>query len=284
VLSQYFVPQLLPAVRPAYASFPGGLLIVYGIPIVACLLLIGTRPLDRAARRLGASFPPAIGWYGVLSLLGLLVAVFLVIAYEALDPGALDLLNRPNPAIQSASSNPWFWIAFSFVIGVVEEAIFRGWIFGYWIARGSPNLGWHAVWTSALFAGVHLYYGITYAAASPIAYSQLFLLGLAFALAVRASRGNLVWVALLHGANDATAFTTILNPTAAIALHYGVVLFGGLVALLLYLRGRREATPPPYPWAPRPPDATAGGVGRPPMAATVIPPPPPPDPPPPRLR
>jgi membrane protease YdiL (CAAX protease family) len=281
ILSQYFVPELLPAARPAYVSFVGGLLIVYGIPIVLFLALVGARPLDRAFRRLGASLPPAIGWYGALSLLGLLVALVLVLLYEALDPGALDLLSRPNPALENAASNPWFWVAFSFVIGAVEETIFRGWIFGYWVARGSPNLGWHAVWTSALFAGVHLYYGLTYAEASPIAYSQLFLLGLAFALAVRASRGNLVWVALLHGANDASAFLTVLNPIDSLALHYGIVLVGGVVALLLYLRSRRPATSWMPPWTPGPPGLPPPPPTLPPMAVTVRAPPPPGPPPPP---
>ncbi|HEY6239040.1 MAG TPA: CPBP family glutamic-type intramembrane protease, partial [Thermoplasmata archaeon] len=247
VVSQYFVPHLLPALEPFYRSFLGGLLIVYGIPIFAFALLVGVRPLDRFARRPGPAALASLGWYGALSLLSLAVTFALIIVYLALDPSALDLLDRPNPVVQEAQRNPWFWVGFSFAIGAIEETIFRGWVFGYWLARGT-KVGWvHAVWTSALFAGVHLYYATTYGIASPLVYPTLFLLGLAFALAVQASGGNLVWVALLHGANDATAFLTILSPVVANSIHYGVILVGAVVALVLYLRRPKVAAAPPAP-------------------------------------
>jgi len=286
VVSQYFLPQLLPAVAPVYDSFLGGLFIVYGLPILAFAVLVGARPLDRFARRPGPAALVALGWYGLLSLLSLAVTFALIIVYLALDPSALDLLNRPNPVVQEAQSNPWFWVGFSFAIGAIEETIFRGWIFGYWIARGT-RIGWvHAVWTSALFAGVHLYYATTYGIASPLVYPTLFLLGLAFALAVQASGGNLIWVALLHGLNDATAFLSILNPVVANSVHYGVIVLGAAVALILYLRRTRtEVAVPPtfaptYGW-PVDPRSSFGGGGRPPVAVPVVPPPLPPPPPPP---
>jgi membrane protease YdiL (CAAX protease family) len=294
ILSQYFLPQGVPALRPLYANLAGSLAIIYGIPVLSFALLVGVRPLDRFATRLVPSFGPAIAWYGALSVFSLGILISLAVLYEALDPSALQLLSRMNPVLVSAMSDPWFWIGFSFVIGAVEEAIFRGWIFGYWIARGSPNLWWHAVWTSALFAALHLYYGATYLAAAPFSYSELFLLGLAFSLAVRASRGNLVWVALLHGATDATAFLTLVSMPGADLLHYGVIFAGFGVAIVLYLRSTDRSPPPapdlssgaPAPWTPYagvPPPAY--GL---PQAVTVIPPPagpatppPPPVPPPP---
>jgi len=288
ILSQYFLPQNVPAVRPIYENLAGGLFVAYGIPILAFATLVGVRPLDRYRARLGASFAPSVAWYGALSVLSLLVLVVLVIVYEALDPSALNLLNKSNPVLVGAASDPWFWIGFSFVVGAIEEAIFRGWIFGYWIARGSPNLGWHAIWTSALFAAMHLYYGATYLAAAPFSYSELFLLGLAFSLAVRSSRGNLVWVALLHGATDATAFLTLVSPGWADGIHYGIVVVGFTLAIILYLRGSAGssrvpfgATPPPPSDRPAPPYSTAPAPYGFPRAVTVIPPPAPPPPPPP---
>jgi membrane protease YdiL (CAAX protease family) len=285
ILSQYFLPQSVGAVRPVYESFEGALFVTYGIPILAFLFLVGLRPLDRFATRMGASFAPALAWYGALTVLGIAVLIVLGIIYAAFDPSALKLLSRTNPVLAGADSDPWLWVAFSFAVGAIEEAIFRGWIFGYWIARGSRNLGWHAVWTSALFASMHLYYGATYLAAAPFSYELLFFTGLAFALAVRASRGNLVWVALLHGATDATAFLSIVSVDAADAIHYGIVFVGFGLAIILYLRSVASAdspasnppSGPATPWVPTvglPPPAPWGL----PRAVSVVPPPVPPAP------
>jgi membrane protease YdiL (CAAX protease family) len=281
ILSQYFVPPLVPAAAWLYEGVVTGYLIVYGIPIVAFAVLVGSGPLRRWRADLGRSAMPALGWYGAMSSIGIIVVFALLIVYEALDPGALTLLNKPNPIITSASSDPWLWIGLSFVIGAIEETIFRGWIFGFWVHRRSTSLWVHAVWTSALFAGLHLYYGATYLAAAPLIYPELFFLGLAFALAVRSSRGNLVWVALLHGATDAISFYSIINTDAAAVLHYLLIGIGALVALYLYFRSRPDRPPEPYPtvggypgapmWAPNP-------YG-PPPAVPVLPPPPPPPPP-----
>ena len=283
VVSQYFLPQAIPALRPLYGSFLGGLFVVYGIPILAFAILVGLRPLDRFAHRPISSAGPALGWFGALSLLSLGVLFVLVSIYLLVDPGALDALQKPNPVLESARGNPWFWIGFSFVIGAVEETIFRGWIFGYWLTRGSSHTGWHAVWTSALFAGVHVYYGATYGLAAPLVYPSLFFLGLAFALAVRASGGNLVWVAVLHGANDAAAFLSIVSPTGSLALRYGLILIGAVIALLLWLRGRPGRAPPSPlgdSWSPYP----GPGGGSPFFPTPAVPVRPPPLPPPPPFR
>ena len=284
VVSQYFLPQLVPALRPLYGTFYGGLFVVYGVPILAFSLLVGRRPLDRWAYGLRGSLAPSLGWYGAVSLLALGVTFLLLVLYVLIDPSAVDLLNRPNPVVSEAASDPWFWIAFSFVIGAVEETIFRGWIFGYWVARGSRYPLVHAVWTSALFAGVHLYYGITYGVVSPIFYSELFLLGFAFAMAVRVGRGNLVWVALLHGGNDATAFLQSVQPGAATVLHYGIILLGAGLAVVLVVRTRqdRPSPGPPIAWTRPPPTAwpdPLGGSTYPPAPVPVVPPMPPPPPP-----
>ena len=189
--------------------------------------------------------------YGLLSLLGLLIVIVLAIVYELVDPSALQFLNRPNPALEQAKGNPWFFVGFSFVIGAFEETIFRGYFFGYWRDRAG---GWFvpAVWTSAVFAGVHLYYATTYEAAAPLLFPSLFLIGFAFAATYRFSRGNLVVPAVLHGAHDAAAFLTLISVVwGAIAL-YGVVFVGALIGLIEYLRhgtsGPMGTGPPPGAW------------------------------------
>ncbi len=235
ILSQYFLPKLVPAVAPVYHSLPGGLLIVYGVPIVAFVALVGVRPLTRFFAEPRRATIEGLRLYGLLSLLSLGVLFLVVLVYQWLDPSALQQLQQPNPVLQNARSNPWFWIGFSFVIGIVEETIFRGWIFGYWIARGTSHWGVHAVWTSGLFAGVHLYYGTTYGPAVTFALVQLFFVGLAFAWAVHASRGTLVVVGLLHGAYDAIAFLTLVW-TDALVLNYTLILVGALIGLIVFLR------------------------------------------------
>ncbi|MCI4368161.1 MAG: CPBP family intramembrane metalloprotease [Thermoplasmata archaeon] len=249
IVSQYFVPELLPALRPVYAHEVSALLVVYGLPIAAFALLVGVAPLRRWRANLPSSSVEGLRWYGLFSLLTLIVLFILGVLYELLDPSALALLTRPNPVLAGAASDPWFWIAFSFVIGAVEETIFRGWVFGYWLTRAPSDWKLHALWTSALFAGVHLYYGVTYLAAAPLQYSTLFLAGLGFAYAVRYSGGCLVIVALLHGADDASAFLAgTVSPVAGDALHYGLILLGLLFALIVYLREQAKLAPPSPPY------------------------------------
>jgi membrane protease YdiL (CAAX protease family) len=248
VLSQYFLPQDIPGLLPIYSSVVGDLAVVYGIPVVACAVLIGFEPVRQWRSRNGTAAVEGLRWYGLLTLVGLVVAVVLTILYERLDPSALNFLTRPNPALTQAAGDPWFYVGLSFVAGAFEEAIFRGWIFGFW--RGRARGWWGpAIGSSALFAGVHLYYGITYGPASPLVYPTLFLLGFAFAQTYRLSGGNLVVVALLHGVNDATVYLTLIIGVVGTELHYAVVFLGVLVAIVLYLRaGPSEGrTTPPSP-------------------------------------
>jgi len=247
VLSQYFVPQMLAPTRVVYGSFVGDLFVVYGIPIVAFLLLVGVGPLRQWRARMGLAAREGLAWYGVLFLVSLGVIVLLVIVYEFVDPSALQLLTRTNPAVAQADSDPWFYVGFSFAIGAIEETIFRGWIFGFWTSRSTPWVV-PATWTSALFAAVHLYYGTTYGAASPLLYPSLFLAGFSFAAAYRYSGGNLVVPALLHGQMDATAFLQLISPVAAEAIRYGVVFVGVVLAVIAYVRS--SAAGPSSPATP----------------------------------
>ena len=183
---------------------------VYGVPILTFSLLVGGGPLRDWNRRMGLATWHGLRFYGLLTILALVVIFVLTIVYEIVDPAALQLLNRPNPALQQATGDPWFFVGFSFVIGAFEETIFRGFIFGYWRDRSGPWMV-PAVWTSVVFAGVHLYYGTTYGAAAPLIFPGLFLLGFAFAATYRFSGGNLVVPAVLHGAHDAAAFLTLVS-------------------------------------------------------------------------
>jgi membrane protease YdiL (CAAX protease family) len=243
ILSQYFLPQTFPALLPIYQSLLGDLAVVYGIPVLAFVLLVGLDPLRHWADRMELATIEGLRWYGLLSLLALVVVLVLAIFYTAFDPAALRLLNRPNPALQQAVGNPWLFVALSFVVGAFEETIFRGWIFGFWSGRTTrwvvPAIG-----SSIVFAGVHLYYATTYGPAAPLIFPSLFLLGFAFAATYQASGGNLVVVALLHGANDATAFLTLINPVVGDGLHYLVILVGAAIGLVLYLRPTELALRP----------------------------------------
>jgi membrane protease YdiL (CAAX protease family) len=246
IASQYFVPQAIPALVPLYTSLWSGVLIVYGIPIVAFLVLVGAGPLQGWRDQMLEAGIHGLRWYGVLSLLAIFLAVLVVIVLTAIGENPVSTLQRETPVIQAAITDPWFWVAFSFVIGAVEETIFRGWIYGYWRSRPDGG-GWTAViGTSLLFAGVHAYYATTYGPVAIIAFLELFLIGTAFAQTVRMSGGNLVIVALLHGANDATAFYTLVNPAGGTGLHLAIILIGALIALILYLRTKG---PPIVPFA-----------------------------------
>ncbi len=250
IVSQYFVPELLPAARGVYDSTAGDLLVVYGIPVVAFSLLVGAGPLRRWRNRMGTAAWEGMRWYGGLSLLALFVTLVLTIVYAAVDPSALQLLSRTPPPVLAAQSDPWFWVGFSFVIGAVEETIFRGWIFGFWRTRAASWVV-PAVWTSVLFAGVHLYYGTTYGVAAPLIFPTLFLIGFAFAATYQVSSGNLVVVAVLHGAYSTSAFLSLISPSEGAVARYLPVLAGAVIALIYYLG---PASGPPAGPAPPTPD------------------------------
>ena len=244
IVSQYFVPASPGAVRALYGSLPGAFAIVYGVPVAAFLGLVGVGPLRRWASGLGHATVEALGWYGGMSAVSFLVLFGLLITYAAIDPGLLSRLNVPNPVLAGAAPDPWFWVGFSFVVGGVEELIFRGWVFGYWLARRPGRWVEAAIGSSALFAAVHLYYGTTYGGLLPLFFVPIFLLGLAFSGAMRAGGGNLVVIALLHGAYDASAFLTLVSPSGGAAARYGLIAVGLIVLALRYVRRRPPQLPP----------------------------------------
>ena len=248
ITSQYFVPQSWPASRPVYASLAGDIAIVYGLPVAAFALLVGPGPLRgwRSAPRRALVVGPA--WYGVLGLLAFVVLLVLVAVYSVVDPAALKLLSKENPALAAAAGDPWFFVGLSFVVGAFEETLFRGWVFGFWLRRTQSWL-MPAILSSALFAALHLYYGTTYGAASPLIFPTLFLIGFGFAATYRSTGGNLVVPAALHGANDAFAYLTLISLAAGTALHWLLIGAGCVLAVAYYVRwsGRAGGLPPPLP-------------------------------------
>ncbi|MCI4334167.1 MAG: CPBP family intramembrane metalloprotease [Thermoplasmata archaeon] len=253
VISQYFLPSWLPGTRWVYGNLPGDLAIVYGVPILSFLLLVGTAPLRHWQERMGHASVEGLRWFGLYSLLALLLSFIALILYQALDPAAVRQLSRSVPVVQGAAGNPWFWIALSFAVGAIEETIFRGWIFGYWLSRFPGQWQRAAIGSSLLFAGVHLYYWGTYGVIAPVPLITLTMLGLAFSWAMALSGGNLVIVALLHGAFDATSFYSLVNLDVALALHYGLVLLGLGVAAAVAIRQRTRPRAPRYAPVPLPP-------------------------------
>lgn len=243
ILSQYFLPQHVPALVPLYSSVLADFLIVYGVPILAFALLVGAGPLRNWNANLRIGAVEGFSWYGLLTLLALLVSIVALAVILIFDVSAASTLSKPTPVVKAAASDPWLWVALSFVVGAVEETIFRGWIFGYWLLKDPGRWKVHAAWTSVLFGGVHVYYALTYGIVFVIPAIVLVADGLAFAIAVRNSGGSLVTVSFLHGWNDATAFLTLALPTLGLALHYIVVLIGVIIALIAYLaRGRTGIT------------------------------------------
>lgn len=116
IISQYFVPELVPAAGVIYGNLAGDVLVAYGIPLAAFTLLVGVAPLRAWRGRMAAATWQGFRWYGTMLTLALGVTIVLVAVYVATDPSALGFLNRPNPALQLGASNPWFFVAFSFVV------------------------------------------------------------------------------------------------------------------------------------------------------------------------
>lgn len=239
VISQYVIPS---------SWIPGGnlgfvidLLIVYGVGLAFFYAFFGTRPLRNFVRRPGKAVKETIRWYGILSILGLLVALILIIVYLAIEPSRAEyLLSKTTSVDQAGASNPLFYILFSiFFVGFVEETLFRGYVFGSLLTiEGTHDWRMLAVSTSLIFAGVHLYYAQTYLEVSPTVYVRLFALGLAFSYAYVLSGGNLLMVSLMHGGYDAVAFFS-LTPYGATYATYATYLFllaAALYAAILYYR------------------------------------------------
>jgi len=159
--------------------------------------------------------------YGSFTGLGYIITFVIILLFIIFDPAALNILNNPNPVLNTTPENAWVMVWVSFlVVGPAEEFIFRGFIFG-----GLLNVVGNRHWislaflSSILFAAAHLYYTLEYGLVSIIMFTQLVAFGMAMAAAYYLSNGNLLIPSFIHGLFDATGFLTV-----AISLDFGATL------------------------------------------------------------
>lgn len=210
--SQYFLPNLHLIV---------GLLLVYGIPIVIIGYFWGRQILRKFTNRMSAAIGYGFASYGGFTGLGYLITFIIILLLIFFDPSALNVLNNPNPVLNTPPENAWVMVWVSFlVVGPAEEFIFRGFLYG-----GLLNIFGKRHWlslaflTSVLFAAVHVYYAIEYGVVSVIMFTQLIMFGMAMAVSYYLSDGNLLIPAFIHGLFDATGFLT-----TAVSLEVGATL------------------------------------------------------------
>lgn|GEM_PF-1262653 len=249
VLSQYVIPTSW--IPPGFAGFILGLLLVYGTGLAAFAWAFGAAPLRNSFRHSRRGLREGFRWYGIFGLLGLLSALVLAVLYTAFDPRYPALIGRSTPVLQAGSQDPLFYIVFSFFVGVVEETLFRGYLYGGLLrAAGTQRWAKGAVATSLVFTVVHVYYAMTYLEVSLLFYVRIFTLGLAFSFAYYRSGGNLWVIALLHGVFDATSFFGLYSSetlTLSTALSLLLIAACALYALVLYVRESSQGVGPGSP-------------------------------------
>ena len=198
-----------------------GLLFVYGIPIVIIGIYWGRYTLHRFFNRMTDAVKYGFASYGGFTGLGYLLTFIIILLIIIFDPAALNILNNPNPVLNTTPENAWVMVWVSFlVVGPAEEFIFRGFIYGgllnvvgkrHWISL--------AFLSSILFAAAHLYYTLEYGLLSIIMFTQLVAFGMAMAATYYLSNGNLLIPSFIHGLFDAAGFLTI-----AVSLNFGAIL------------------------------------------------------------
>ncbi len=228
--SQYLLGKVYPVVNA---------LVVYGQPVAAVSLISGRYILATAFRRSAAALEYGLGAFGVFTLLGNLAAIGIFFILSAVDPAALNLLNRANPVLHVSPKVAWMMVAVSFLmIGPAEEYLFRGFVYGgmlriykgrHWIVL--------AFLSSLLFAAAHLYYLLVYGVASIVPLVEVLCVGMALAVTYYLSGGNLLVPSIIHGAFDASGFiASDISFGAGIAIRQGMMWAGIIVAYGLFRR------------------------------------------------
>ena len=243
VYSQYLIPYFGVHLEPV----PGlifGLLLVYGVPILAITLLLGTTIIRRFFKNTYSAIKVGLGLFGAFTVLGLFLSIVITIVLVALYPPTTKLLEQPNPALNVSPDFAWVMVGVSLLVtGPAEEYIFRGFVFGE-LLDIFKNRNWLilAFVSSILFSAAHLYYAQTYEVASIVQFTELVTFGMAMAGTYYLSGGNLFAPALIHGAYDATAFVGVATSTSVgDGLRGFMILLGVIVAFLLYIqRGSRK--------------------------------------------
>jgi membrane protease YdiL (CAAX protease family) len=221
-----------------------GIVLVYGVPILAITLLWGTTIIRRFFKKTYSAIKLGVGLFGVFTALGIFLGIVITIFLAAISPSTVKLLEKPNPALNVSPVLAWVMVGVSMLVtGPAEEYMFRGFVFGglldifkdrHWLML--------AFVSSLLFAAAHLYYATTYEAASVVPFTELVTFGMAMAGTYYLSGGNLFAPALIHGAYDATAFIGVATSTnVGLALRGSMIGLGVVVALLIYIqRGSRK--------------------------------------------
>jgi membrane protease YdiL (CAAX protease family) len=248
VYSQYFV----------HLGSITGYLVVYGIPIVVATIFFGKQIFKHAAKNNKQATKYGLGLFGVFTVLGLFIAIAAFLVILQFDPSAVDLLNKPNPVLNIPPQEAWILIVVSFlVVGPAEEYLFRGFMFGG-LLNISKGKHWFvlALASGIMFALVHAYYGVTYGPASVIPFIELVAFGVAMSITFYWSEGNILVLALIHGAFDATGFLGVATTTNIGLAARGVLIVVGLVFAGIYLPKKIRLTysdvPPPPPQNPEP--------------------------------
>jgi membrane protease YdiL (CAAX protease family) len=235
--SQYVIPGL---------NFISGVLLVYGIPILATGLIWGRAIIRKAFNQTLNAVKFGLGYFGAFTVLSLIVGVFIVFLLLVFNPAAVNLLQKPNPVLQVSPRIAWLMVGVSFlVVGPAEEYLFRGFVFGGMLSF-FKNRHWLSVAlvSSIFFAGVHLYYAVVYGVASLVQFVDLITFGMAMAATYYVSGGNLIVPALIHGAYDATAFIGVAtSSTIGDQLRELMILIGVIVAIAIFMQQRMNENP-----------------------------------------
>ena len=189
-------------------------------------------------------------------MLGIVVGVAVLLIITQFSPGVQTLLSKPNPVLNVPPSEAWILIGISFlIVGPAEEFLFRGFMFGGLLSL-SKGKHWVvlAIVSSIMFASVHAYYAVTYEAASAVAFIELIAFGFAMCVTYYWSDGNLLVLALIHGAYDATGFLGVATTSLIGNIARGAYDSGGLnlCRIILpkklhinYLESKPPVPPPP---------------------------------------
>lgn len=220
-----------------------GILIIYGVPLLATSLLWGSEIVRKAFSRTFTALKFGLGFFGAFTVLGVLVATAILLVVLAFDPEAVSLLQEPNPVLGVEPELAWVMVLFSLlVVGPVEEFIFTGFVFGGLLSlfKGRHWLS-VAFISSIVFAALHLYYAVVYDIISAVLFTNLVTFGMAMAATYHLSGGNLLVPAIIHGTYDAMGFigvATSLNVT--ILLRGSMILIGIIVGIGLFFQKMRK--------------------------------------------
>lgn len=234
-----------------------GVLLVYGIPVLATMLLWGRTAIRKSLNHMLAASKFGLGFFGAFTALSMVLNVVILYLILSFDPSAAALLNRPNPVLNVSPEFAWVMVVVSFlIVGPAEEYLFRGIVYGglltlfegrHWLIL--------ALVSSMFFAAVHLYYAIVYGITALIPFTDIVTFGLAMAITYYLSGGNIFIPALLHGAYDAIGFLGIATSSElGLLLRLSMTAVGLLVATLLLFHkvrhGRTDLSAQvPSPWS-----------------------------------